>query len=261
MLASDRPQVGSTSPPVTSAAQSATDSARASSGLTRTARPPARFSADSSESGRNREHARSIAARCSARTWLAASSRAGLVTRTEQNVPRALIARPATPGTAGRASVIAWPRRRAGAVARVRAAVVMAVTGVGAGSIPGGPVRASAGGGGAAGRRVGGGGRRARRGRARRPGQRGGRAWLRRGMAARTGLAPGSRPVPAGRARAVRPVMAGRGRAGGGGRGGRGGARVGRGSGGRRRGGRRRGVEQVHEPDQADDAQQGRPPG
>src|SRR5579875_378821 len=210
MLASDRPQVGSTSPPVTSAAQSATDSARASSGLTRTARPPARFSADSSESGRNLEHARSIAARCSARTWLAASSRAGLVTRTAQNVPRALIARPATPGTAGRASVIAWPRRRAGAVARVRAAVVMAVTGVGAGSIPGGPARARA---------------------------------------------------PAGRAAGVPREMAGGGGGGGGGRGGGGGARVGRGSGGRRRGGRRRGVEQVHEPDQADDAQQGRPPG
>ena len=56
------PQVGSTSPSVSRAAVRATDSASANSGLTGTGRPPAAHTRQSSESGRNREQAASIAA-------------------------------------------------------------------------------------------------------------------------------------------------------------------------------------------------------
>jgi hypothetical protein len=68
--------------------------------------PPDMFSADSSESGRNLEHARSMAAIWSSSTRWAAPSAPGAVTSTEQKVPSARVVRPATDGTAGRGRVI-----------------------------------------------------------------------------------------------------------------------------------------------------------
>ena len=114
------PTVGSTSPPVSSAARSATAMASASSGLTCWPRPPR--SPRISASARNRLQARSTAARSASSTARASARQRGSVTTSRTRVPRArqLAAFSGTP--AGVWELGAGPQRGPGArAARVRA--------------------------------------------------------------------------------------------------------------------------------------------
>ena len=83
------PTVGSTSPPVSRAAPSATVTASSSTGPTCTVAPAAALTADSSESSRKREHARSNSATIRSTTARAAASPAASVTATSAVLPNA----------------------------------------------------------------------------------------------------------------------------------------------------------------------------
>ena len=81
-----RPTVGSTAPPVRSAARSATPTAAANSGLTRRTRPADALTQDSSESARKRLHARSMAS-SSVRSSATASGVARLLDHHHRRAP------------------------------------------------------------------------------------------------------------------------------------------------------------------------------
>lgn len=109
----DPPTVGSTSPPLSHDARNAADSASASSGLTSTSRPAARWSAEISESVRNRLHARSSSASRVRSNAVAGPSAASSVTSTRAVVPSA-------ENSAGYGPVTTHPSRYARARSRAR---------------------------------------------------------------------------------------------------------------------------------------------